>query len=47
MSLSKKITAIGFIVTTRFFKWIEYFLKGKKNIILAQLKGIKDGILMR
>lgn len=47
MSLLKKITAIGFIVTTRFFKWIEYFLKGKKNIILAQLKGIKDGILMR
>lgn len=47
MPLLKRITAIGFIISTRFFKWTEYFFYGKTDLILAQLKGIKDGILIR
>ncbi|MFN4308813.1 glycosyltransferase family 2 protein [Sulfurihydrogenibium azorense] len=40
--IAKKISALSFITFTRLIKFIEYLIKGRKDIIFAQLKGIKD-----
>ncbi|GIW23335.1 MAG: hypothetical protein KatS3mg068_2342 [Candidatus Sericytochromatia bacterium] len=38
----KKLSSFGFIIFTRLIKFFEYWLNGKRIIILAQVKEIKD-----
>lgn len=43
-SFFKILTALGFILLTRPIKFLQFWIRGNKHIIVAQVKGIKDGI---